>query len=406
VIGSGARGAREEIEQLAETLAAPVAKALLGKDVLPDESPYTTGTIGVFGTQPTGEAMKNADTVFLIGTSFPYIKYLPDAQKVRGVQIDNNGERIGLRFPVEVGLVGDARETLRELLPLLRRKEDRRLLENAQNGMRKWWEVIEKRATSQDMPMRPQAFAWEVGKQLADDAIICTDSGTNTLFAAREIKIRGTQRWSCSGLLASMGCGLTYAIGAQIAFPDRQVIAFVGDGGLTMVMGEIATCVKYKLPIKIFVVKNNSLGMIRWEQMMFLGNPEYGIELQEIDFAKVAEACGAKGLHVERPNELVDAIAEAFRTPGPVLLEAVTDPFEPIMPGNLKPEQAEKYAEALKRGQPNASRIALTLYRDALDDFEENAKALTDALDKSGVPTPSNADAASEPQHTSGRASS
>jgi pyruvate dehydrogenase (quinone) len=398
VIGSGARGAREEIEQVAETLAAPVAKALLGKDVLPDESPYTTGTIGVFGTQPTGEAMKNADTLFLIGTSFPYIKYLPDVQKVRGVQIDNNGERIGLRFPVEVGLVGDARQTLRELLPLLKRKEDRSFLEQAQSGMRQWWKVIEKRATSPDVPMRPQAFAWEVGKQLHDDAIICADSGTNTLWAAREIKIRGTQRWSCSGLLASMGCGLTYAIGAQVAFPDRQVIAFVGDGGLTMVMGELATCVKYKLPIKIFVVKNNTLGMIRWEQMMFLGNPEYGTELQEIDFAKVAEACGVCGLRVEQPDDLPGAVAQTLGAEGPALLEAVTDPFEPIMPGNLKPEQADKYAEALKRGQPNANRIALTLYRDAVDDFEENAKAIVDALAKVDLKPEPQKDGSSQPQ--------
>jgi pyruvate dehydrogenase (quinone) len=284
-----------------------------------------------------------------------------------------------------VGLVGDARETLRELLPLLKRNDDRTFLENARRGMREWWELIQKRATSQDMPMRPQAFAWEVGTQLADDAIVCADSGTNTLYAAREIKIHGTQRWSCSGLLASMGCGLTYAIGAQVAFPDRQVIAFVGDGGLTMVMGEIATCVKYKLPIKIFVVKNNTLGMIRWEQMMFLGNPEYGVELQEIDFAKIAEACGARGQHIERPDELHDAIGQTLAAAGPALLEAVTDPFEPMIPGQIKPEQAEKYAEALKRGQPNAQRIALTLYRDVVEDFESNANTLADAMKSADI---------------------
>jgi pyruvate dehydrogenase (quinone) len=382
LIGSGARGARAEIEEIAELLGAPVAKALLGKDVLPDESPYTTGTIGVFGTKPTSDAMKNADSLLMVGTSFPYISYLPKPDQVRAVQIDINPERLGLRFPVEVGMIGDARETLRALIPLLQRKEDRSFLEEAQAGMKEWWQLMEKRGTSPDMPMRPQVFARELGQQLNDDAIICGDSGTNTLYAAREIRIRSQQRFSCSGLLATMGCGLTYAIGAQVAFPGRQVVAFVGDGGLTMVMGELATCVKYKLPIKLFVMKNNLLGMIRWEQMMFLGNPEYGVELQDIDFVKVAEACGARGFHVEEPGAVADVIREALQAEGPVLVEAVTDPFEPLMPGQIKPEQAEKYAEALKRGQPNKERIGITLFRDAVEDFDENKERIQEGMRK------------------------
>jgi pyruvate dehydrogenase (quinone) len=382
LIGSGARGARAEIEEIAELLDAPVAKALLGKDVLPDESPYTTGTIGVFGTKPTSDVMKNADTLLMVGTSFPYISYLPKPDQVRSVQIDINPERLGLRFPVEVGMIGDARETLRALIPLLQRKEDRSFLEEAQSGMKEWWQLMEKRGTSQDMPMRPQVFARELGQQLNDDAIICGDSGTNILYAAREIRIRGRQRFSCSGLLATMGSGLTYAIGAQVAFPGRQVVAFVGDGGLTMVMGELATCVKYKLPIKLFVMKNNLLGMIRWEQMMFLGNPEYGVELQDIDFVKVAEACGARGFHVEEPGAVADVIRQALQSEGPVLVEAVTDPFEPLMPGQIKPEQAEKYAEALKRGQPNKERIGITLFRDAVEDFDENKERIQDGMRK------------------------
>jgi pyruvate dehydrogenase (quinone) len=246
--------------------------------------------------------------------------------------------------------------------------------------MRQWWGMMEERASSPEMPMRPQSFAAEIGRQLADDAIICGDSGQNTLYTAREIRIRAGQRFSCSGLLACMGCGLTYALGAQMAFPDRQVVAVVGDGGLSMVLAELATCVKYQLPVKVFVMKNNVLGMIRWEQMMFLGNPEYGVKLQNIDFAKVAEACGVRSFHVEDPRHLHDVVAEALATPGPVLVEAVVDEFEPIMPGNLKPEQAALYAEALRRGQPNRERIATTLYRDAVEDFAENAQALTEAL--------------------------
>jgi pyruvate dehydrogenase (quinone) len=380
VLGSGARGAAAEIEQLARQLNAPVAKALLGKDVLPDDSPFSTGTIGVFGTSATAAVMEQADTLLLIGTSFPYINYLPDPKKVRGVQIDINPDRIALRFPVQAGLVGDTRETLRLLLPLLELHADTRLLDLAQAKMREWWELMERRGTAPDLPMRPQTVAWELGRQLRDDAIICGDSGQNTLYAARQIKIRGTQRFSCSGLLATMGSALPYAIGAQLAFAQRQVIAFAGDGGLTMVLGELATCAKYRLPIKIFVLKNNALGMIRWEQMMFLGNPEYATELQNIDFAKLAEAFGLKSFRVERPADLSATIAAALGHDGPALVEAVVDRDEPLMPGQIKPEQAEQYAEALRRGQPNAHRIALTLFRDAVEDLGENRQTLEQAL--------------------------
>ncbi len=402
VLGSGARGAATEIEELARRLNAPVAKALLGKDVLPDESPFTTGGIGVFGTAATSAVMAQVDTLLLIGTSFPYISYLPDAKKVRGVQIDINPERIALRFPVEVGLVGDAKETLRQLLPLLQPHEDTRLMDLARGKMREWWEVMERRATSDDLPMRPQAVAWELGRQLADNAIVCGDSGQNTLYVARHIKMRGTQRFSCSGLLATMGSALPYAIGAQIAFPHRQVIAFAGDGGLTMVLGELATCAKYRLPVKVFVLKNNALGMIRWEQMMFMGNPEFGTELQNVDFARVGEAFGLKSFHVERPGDLRDTIAAALAHDGPTLVEAVVDPDEPLMPGQIKPEQAEQYAEALRRGQPNAQRIALTLFRDAIEDLGENRETITQALEKKAPELAEEAKHRDDHQNTAG----
>jgi pyruvate dehydrogenase (quinone)/pyruvate oxidase len=379
--GAGARGATDELLEIAELLGAPIAKALLGKDVVPDDSPFTTGTAGVIGSSATAKAMQQADTLFLIGTSFPYISYLPKPERVRCVQIDVNPERISLRFPAEVGLVGDARQTLRLLLPLLHRNEDRSFLDMAQAEMERWRELMHQRGTAMDLPMRPQVAAWHLGEQLDDDAIICGDSGQNTLFAARHINIRGTQRFSCSGLLATMGCGLTYAIGAQLAFPHRQVVAFVGDGGFTMVLGELATCVKYHLPIKIVVLKNNVLGMIRWEQMMFLGNPEYGVKLQNIDFVKAAEAFGVKAFHLEHPEDAEEAIYDLLTHPGPALLQAVVDPFEPLMPGQIKPEQASNYAEALKKGQPNAHRIGLTLFRDAVEDLTGNGDTLTQAVE-------------------------
>ncbi len=382
LIGSGARDARAELEQTIECLGAPFAKALLGKDVLPDDHPNTTQTIGVYGTTASHQAMHEADTLFMVGTSFPWISYLPDPSKVRCVQIDRNPERLGLRFPLEVGLVGDARETLRALLPLLQRKEDRSYLERVRETMRSWRELMHHRGSSRDLPMRPQVPATELGRQLRDDAIITTDSGTNTLYAARCIPIKGRQRWSVSGLLASMGCGLPYAIAAQLAYPDRQVVALVGDGGLSMSLAELATCTKYGLPIKVFVLKNNVLGQIRWEQMMFLGNPEYGVELENIEFADVARACGWQGFKVERPEDVRDVIAHALAVPGPALVDAVVDPFEPLMPGNLKPEQAEKYAEALKKGQPNAQRIGITLFRDAMEDPGENRELIERALEE------------------------
>ena len=381
VVGAGARGARAEVELLAETLGAPVAKAYLGKDVLTDDSPYTTGGMGVFGTSATQEVFQNCDTLLMVGSSFPYIAYLPKPEGVRGVQIDLNPARIGLRFPVEVGLVGDARETLHALQPHLTRSEDRSFLQSAQEGMQKWRELLHTRETSDQVPMRPQVFAAALNKALSEDAVICGDCGQNTFWLTRHVHIKGTQQFSGTGTLATMASGLPYALGAQAAYPGRQVVAFVGDGGFTMLMGEIATAVKYQLPVKIFIAKNNALGMIRWEQMMFLGNPEYGVELQDIDFVKVAEACGATGLRVERPDEVDAIVAQALQMPGPVVVEAIVDPFEPLMPGVLKPEQAEHYAEALKKGTPNADRIGLTLFREAAQD-PANRQALEKALDE------------------------
>lgn len=346
----------------------------------------------------TAEALQSCDTFLMIGSSFPYYAYLPKPEGVRGVQIDLKPERIGLRFPVEVGLVGDARETLKALLPLLNRNEDRSFLTQAQEGMAQWRQTLKERGESDRVPMRGQTFAEAISKQLDDDAIITGDSGQNVFWLSRHIEIRGDQKTSGSGTLATMASALPYAIGAQVAFPGRQVVAFAGDGGLTMLMGEIATCVKYKLPVKIFVAKNNALGMIRWEQMLYLGNPEYGVELQDIDFAKVAEACGVSGFHLEHPGEAEGIVALTLRSPGPALCEAIVDPFEPILPGKLKPEEAAHYAEALASGTPNARRIGLTLFRDVQEQSPQDAQALKKAfLEKApGLLPSSQALAASE----------
>jgi pyruvate dehydrogenase (quinone)/pyruvate oxidase len=367
--GRGALHATDELEQLADTLAGPVVKALLGKACLPDDSPYTTGGIGLLGTKPSQEAIENCDTLFLVGTSFPYIEFLPKPGRARGVQLDLDATRIGLRYPVEVGLVGDCRATLQALLSLLKKKKDRGFLQAAQEGMKEWNELMLDRATRADKPMKPQVVAHELGKRLRDDAIVCSDSGTIATWWARHIPARRGQMYSLSGTLASMANGLPYAIAAQVAHPGRQVVAFVGDGGFSMLMAEFANAVMYKLPVKVVVIKNNTLGMIKWEQMVFLGNPEYGCELQPIDFAKFAAACGGDGFTCHDPAEIGSVLDAALNSPGPALVEAVVDPYEPPMPPKATLEQAYHFAKALARGTPDRGAIITTVLKDKVKEM-------------------------------------
>jgi pyruvate dehydrogenase (quinone) len=364
--GRGALGAGKELEEVAEILGAPIAKPILGKACVPDESPYCTGGVGLLGTRPSQEALESCDTLLIVGSSFPYIEFYPKPGQARCVQVDLDAPKIGLRYPVEVGLVGDSIRVLRRLIPLLDRRADRSWLEKAQRGKAEWMKLMEERGTRQDMPMKPQVVAHELGKRLKNDAIIVTDSGTITTWAARHVQIRNGQMFSLSGNLATMACGLPYAIGAQVAYPNRQVVAFVGDGGFTMLMGEMATAVKYQLPIKVVVIKNNTLGQIKWEQMVFLGNPEYVCDLHPIDFVQMARACGATALRVERPEECGRVLDEALGTAGPVVVEAVVDPHEPPMPPKVKPEQALHFAESLARGTPHRGRIAATVLSDTV----------------------------------------
>jgi pyruvate dehydrogenase (quinone)/pyruvate oxidase len=282
------------------------------------------------------------------------------------VQIDIDPARIGLRYPVEVGLIGDSRRTLQAWLPLLNRHDDRSFLNKAQERMRAWWKLMEEHGTRRDKPMKPQVVAWELGKRLRDDAIVSSDSGTIATWFARQIPVKRGQMHSLSGTLATMANGLPYTLAAQIAYPQRQCVAFVGDGGFTMLMGEFATAVKYNLPIRVVIIKNNTLGQIKWEQMVFLGNPEYGCDLQPIDFAAFAQACGGKGFTIEDPEECGAILDQALATPGPVLVEAVVDPFEPPMPPKITAEQALKFAESLAKGQPERMKIAATVAEDKL----------------------------------------
>jgi pyruvate dehydrogenase (quinone)/pyruvate oxidase len=369
LVGAGAKQAGADVIELAEKLGAPVVKALLGKEVVPDDHPLTTGGLGLLGTTPSQEAMEQCDALLMIGTSFPYTEFLPKPGQARAVQIDDKADRIGLRYAIEVGLVGNAKRTIDALLPLIEKREDRSFLQKAQEGMVKWWDLMKTRAEREEVPIKPQSVAWHLSDLLDSDAIVSGDSGTNTTWIARYFKIKGSQKFSCSGTLATMAPGLPYAIAAKVAFPERQSVAFVGDGGFTMLMGDFATACKYNLPIVVVIIKNDTLGQIKWEQIVFLGNPEYAVDLHPIDFAKFAEACGGIGIRVVKPAELKPALQSALQSGRPTVVEVVVDPYEPPMPSKVEVKQATKFAEALAKGQPDGKQIATTLFRDKLNEL-------------------------------------
>ena len=357
--GQGALQATAELEEVAEILGAPIVKALLGKAAVPDDSPYTTGGIGLLGTEPSQTALEDCDTLFIIGSSFPYIEFLPEPGQAKCVQIDLDPQRISLRYPADVGLIGSSRACLRALMPLLK-KHDKGFLKKAQRAKKDWEELMEERGTWMDTPLKPQVVGWELGKRIPPNAIVTSDSGTITTWWARYVPARRGQMHSCSGNLATMACGLPYAIGAAVAYPDRPVYCIIGDGGLSMLMGELITIAAYNLNIKIVVIKNNTLGQIKWEQMVFLGNPEFACDLYPADFVAIARGCGITGMQIKEPSDCAKQLDAVVSTQTPMLVEAVVDQFVAPMPPKVKPGQAAKFAEALMRGEPNRSKIVLT----------------------------------------------
>ena len=362
--GRGCLGARKELLQLAELTGGVIVKPLLGKAVVPDDSPYTTGGIGLLGTAPSQEAIEDCDTLIIAGSSFPYLEFYPKPGRARGVQIDTDATRIGLRYPVEVGLAGECKCVLRALSPLIEKKKNQDFLRKAQKNMSRWNKVLEEHGRRRDVPMKPQVVAWELNKLLDDDAIVTADSGTISTWAARYIDMRGEMQFSLSGTLATMANALPYSIGAAVAYPGRQIICIIGDGGLSMLMGDIATLVKYKLPVKVIVFKNNTLGQIKWEQIVFEGNPEFGVDLQPIDFAGVAESCGAAGYTIADPEDAAPVLREALSQRGPAVVQAEVDPNEPPMPGKITSDQAWKFAEALAKGEKYRWEIVKNIAKD------------------------------------------
>ncbi len=368
--GAGAMGAASELREVAELLGSPIVKTLSGKGSYPDDDPFCTGGIGLLGTEPSEAAMDGCDTLFMVGTNFPYTKFLPEPGKVRVVQVDRSPIRVGNRLPTEVPLVGDTRQTLRGLLPRLQRNSERSFLEDAQKGMASWWERMHSLEDADRDPIQPQYLAALIDRYASDDAILSSDSGTIATWSARHFLIRANRRFMLSGNLATMAPGLPYTIAAQLAYPGRQCIAFVGDGGFAMLMAEWLTAVRHKLPIKVFINNNHCYGQILWEQMV-LGFPEFGVRHAGIaNFAAFAEANGGLAYRVEKPADLEAAVSGALSHPGPALVDCLTNPDEPPMPAKVSYEQAKGFAMAFLRGQPQRSTIASTLFKDRIAELK------------------------------------
>ncbi len=369
--GAGALHAKPELLALAETLAAPIVKTLSGKATVPDDSPYTTGGIGLLGTRPSEELMEQIDTLLMVGTNFPYTKHLPEAGKVRVAQIEADSARAGGRIPTELPVIGDAKEALAGLLPLLKRRADTSFLEDCQQKMASWRQKMADLEDAERDPIAPQYVVSVLDELAADDAILTCDSGTIATWAARHWTVRGGREFYLSGNLATMAPGLPYAIGMQQAFPGRQVIAYVGDGGFAMLMAEFLTAIQHRLPVKVVVNNNNSLGQILWEQMV-LGYPEHGVRYPEpfVNYAALADANGGLGIKVERPAEVRGAIERALGHDGPALVDVNVNPDEPPLPGKVDYQQARKFAEAFLKGQPRKVTIATTLFRDKIQQLK------------------------------------
>lgn len=368
LVGVGAQAAREEVISVADTLAAPIVKTLPGKHVVPDDHPLCMGGLGLLGTKPSEEVMEECDTLLMVGTSYPYGMYLPKPGQARVVQIDIDASLIGLRLPVDAAVTADAGSALRALRPMLGRHDDDTFLAKHQRGRDAWVSDMKALQDPSRDPIAPQ-YLMSCIDDLADrDAILTCDSGTIATWAARHWTIRGGREFYLSGNLATMAPGLPYAIAIQHAFPQRQVIAFVGDGGFAMLMAEFLTAARHELPIKVFINNNNAFGEILWEQIL-LGFPEYAVRHREpvANFAAWAQACGAFGAKVTQPADLAAAVGDALAYPGPALVDCDVNPNEPPMPGKIRYEQAKHFAEAFLRGQPHKAATLSTIARDKFD---------------------------------------
>jgi pyruvate dehydrogenase (quinone) len=377
LVGQGSLEARKEVEQVAELLGAGVAKALLGKAVLSDQLPYVTGAIGLLGTKPSWDLMMNCDTLLMVGSGFPYPEFLPEEGQARGVQIDIDGRMLSIRYPMELSLIGDSKETLRALIPLLKRKTDRQWRTWVEKQVERWWKVLEARAMNKADPINPQRVFWELSPRLPDRAILTADSGSSANWFARDVKVREGMMATLSGNLATMGCGVPYAIAAKFAFPDRVVVAMVGDGAMQMNGNvELVTIAKYwrewKDPrLVILVLNNQDLNQVTWEMRAFLGEPKYEAsqDIPDFPYAKYAESIGLAGIKVERPEEIAGAWDKAFAADRPIVVEVRTDPSVPPLPPHISFEHAKAYTKAILKGDPDAWATVRASFRDMVESY-------------------------------------
>jgi pyruvate dehydrogenase (quinone) len=377
LIGQGALHASDEVEAVAEALGAGVAKALLGKAALPDDLPYVTGSIGLLGTKPSWDLMMGCDTLLMVGSSFPYSEFLPEEGQARGVQIDLDGKMLGIRYPMEVNLVGDSAETLRALLPRLERKQDRSWREKIEGEISEWWNLMEHRAQLAADPINPQLVFHELSKRLPDGAILSSDSGSAANWYARDVKLRKGMMGSLSGTLATMGPGVPYAIAAKFAHPHRPVVAMVGDGAMQMNgINELITIAKYRHQwpdqrLIVLVLNNQDLNQVTWEQRAMSGDPKFegSQNLPDFPYARYAELLGLKGIRVDSPDQVGSAWDEALNADRPVVYEAITDPEVPPLPPHITIEQAKALSSALLSGDPHAGRIVRQSFSQKLQEF-------------------------------------
>jgi pyruvate dehydrogenase (quinone) len=361
LIGQGARGARAEVLEVADVLGAGVAKALLGKDVLPDDLPFVTGSIGLLGTRPSYELMRDCDTLLTVGSNFPYTQFMPDFGQARGVQIDLDGRFVGMRYPYEVNLVGDARATLRALLPHLRRHDDRSWRQTIEKNVDTWWRAMEAEAMVDADPVNPMRLFWELSARLPDNVIVTADSGSAANWYARDLRFRGDMRGSLSGTLATMGPGVPYAIGAKFAHPDRPAIAFVGDGAMQMNgMNELITIKRYWREwsdprLVVAILHNNDLNQVTWEMRAMGGAPKFeeSQQLPDVDYAAFAAGLGLATRTVTDPNQLGPAWEQALSADRPTVLDVHTDPNVPPIPPHATFDQMKDAALALVKGDPD-----------------------------------------------------
>jgi pyruvate dehydrogenase (quinone) len=365
LIGQGARGAASEVEEVASILGAGVAKALNGRDVLPDDLPFVTGPIGLLGSKPSDAMMQGCDTLLMIGSGFPYSEWLPEPGQARGVQIDIDARMLGIRYPMEINLAGDARETLLALLPLLQRKADRSWQESLMDETARWWELLERRASLEASPLNPEKVFHELSRRLPDGCVLTADSGSATNWWARHLRLRRGMRGALSGTLATMGPAIPYALAAKFVFPDRPVIAVEGDGAMQMNgLNALIDVAKYRERwidprFVVLVLNNRDLNQVTWEQRVLSGDPklESSQVVPDFPYARYAELLGFRGLRVDAADQVGDAWDEALRSEVPVLLEAITDPEVPPLPPHIERDQAKNLAKALLHRDPNAREI-------------------------------------------------